>query len=142
MTVSRNTFVIISSPVSVADSGGGAKFFALLPPPLPTESRRLSETTENFCYYPPPPLNRVDMALHTKGGPLFRKILDLRLGMMLSQCERSQDSNPRRDGGDCGVVQALPIRRQYSSQDMRSRHCGKEEDNKIRRISACKNYAH
>ena len=54
----------------------------------PTESRRLLETTEKFCYYPPPqwiasafgdhgkilllppphPLNRVDLALHTKGA--------------------------------------------------------------------------
>ena len=69
---------------------------ALLPPPH-TESRRLLETTENFCYYPPhplnrigfsrsrknsattpPPLNRVDMALHTKAGPL----LDLRLHLV------------------------------------------------------------
>ena len=30
-------------------------------------------------YYPLPPLNRVDMALYTKAGPLLRKILDLRL---------------------------------------------------------------
>ena len=117
--------------VAVADSGGGArgpgpplreskkgpherkivfvghgkeKFCATTPPP--TESRRLSETTEKFCYYPPPteshrlleiaekfcyyppPLNRVDMALHTKGGPLFRKILDLRLSRAHVLCRR------------------------------------------------------
>ena len=47
--------------------------------PPPTESHRVFEITEKFCYYPLPPLNRVDMALHTKAGPLLRKILDLRL---------------------------------------------------------------
>ena len=46
--------------------------------PPPIDSRMLLESTEKFCYYPPP-LNRVDMALHTKVGPLLRKILDLRL---------------------------------------------------------------
>ena len=51
----------------------------LLLPPL-TESHRLLEITEKFCYYPPPPpLNCADMALHTKAGPLLRKILDPRL---------------------------------------------------------------
>ena len=32
----------------------------VLPPPPPTESGRILEITENFCYYPPPPppLNR------------------------------------------------------------------------------------
>ena len=54
------------------------KHSATTPPP-PTESPRVFEITENFCYYPPPSLNRVDMALHTKAGPLLRKILDLRL---------------------------------------------------------------
>ena len=29
----------------------------LLPPPPPTESARLTAIPENFCYYPPPPLN-------------------------------------------------------------------------------------
>ena len=57
---------------------GSRKNFCYYPPP-PTESHRLLGITETFCYYPPP-LNRVDMALHTKVGPLFRKILDLRLG--------------------------------------------------------------
>ena len=49
---------------------GKEKFCATTPPP--TESRRLLETTENFCY-PPPPLNRVDMAFHTKGAPSLGK---------------------------------------------------------------------
>ena len=101
----------------MADSGGGAggpapplgkpknvkglingKLCSTVPPP--TESRWLSETTEKFCYYPPPPLNRVGFwrpRKHAKSattppptesrrfgtsherGRLFRKILDLRL---------------------------------------------------------------
>ena len=36
--------------------------------PPPTEPRRILETTEKFCHYPPP-LNRVDLALHTKENP-------------------------------------------------------------------------
>ena len=54
------------------------KISATTPPPPPLNrigfwrSRKNSATT-------PPPLNRVDMALHTKAGPLLRKILDLRL---------------------------------------------------------------
>ena len=53
----------------------------LLPPPSLNRigflrPRKMSATT------PHPPLNRVDMALHTKAGPLLRKILDLRLSSM------------------------------------------------------------
>ena len=73
MSAFQNLWVVVGS----GRFRGGAILRYYSPPP--TESHRLLETTENFCYYPPPPLNRVDMALHTKGGPLFRKILDLRL---------------------------------------------------------------
>ena len=74
---------------------------ALLPPPPPPNRigfwrpRKISAAT-------PPPLNRVDMALHTKGGPLFRKILDLRLylGIELDNklCWKQQVTNVRSKG--------------------------------------------
>ena len=44
----------------------------------PTESRRLLETTDKFCYYPPPIESRRLGTAHERGRPL-RKILDLRL---------------------------------------------------------------
>ena len=77
-------------------SGDHRKFLLLPPPPLnrdgfrrsenisatttppPTESRRLPEITENFCYYPPPPTESRRPGTSHERGPL-RKILDLRL---------------------------------------------------------------
>ena len=49
--------------------------------PPPTEPRRLSETTEKFCYYPPPTESRRLGTSHERGRPL-RKILDLRLNII------------------------------------------------------------
>ena len=64
-------------PPTESAFGDNGKFLLLPSPPLNRtgflRSRKISATT------PPPPLNRVDTALHTKAGPLLRKILDLRL---------------------------------------------------------------
>ena len=46
----------------------------LLPPPL-----NLLETTEKFCYYPPPPTESRRLGTSHQRGRLLRKILDLRL---------------------------------------------------------------
>ena len=58
------------------------------PPPLNLigfwRPRKHSATT-------PPPLNRVDMALHTKAGPLLRKMLDLRLSCKVQKCDVQPD---------------------------------------------------
>ena len=45
----------------------------------PTEPRRLLETTEKFCYHPPPPTESRRLGTSHERGRLFRKILDLRL---------------------------------------------------------------
>ena len=60
------------------------KKFCYYPPP-PTESRWLAETTQNFCYYPPPTESRRLGTSHER-GPLFRKILDLRLDGSRCRC--------------------------------------------------------
>ena len=62
-------------PHYIASAFGDHGKFLLLPP---TESRRLSETTDKFCYYPPPTESRRLGTSHERGRPL-RKILDLRL---------------------------------------------------------------
>ena len=68
-------FLLLPPPHWIATACGDHGKILLLPPP--TESLRLAETTEKF-YYPPPTESRRLGTSHER-GPLFRKILDLRL---------------------------------------------------------------